>query len=600
MASSHFLLLVLVLCVFSVSADVFVSLDCGSSETYTDIENFIVWLGDEDYMSNGESYVVQSNNSVSHIMDTLRVFTSRNKNCYLIKVEKGGRVLIRASFNYGNYDGKSNPPSFSLQFDGNDWANVKTMSDQLVYYETIYVAKGEYLSVCLAQTVADQFPFISALEVRSLGSTMYDHVDDNHPLFLNRRIAYGSNQTIRYIDDPYDRLWVPGIPGNSLVSLTSDATDIDTTHEDQPPQEVLQNAISTANISNFVTLNMRFLPIDNVPIYMNMYFSEVTQLGPNQTRSFRIFKDTESFSDPILPPYGSFTQLFVSNLTVSPNTTFSIVPTTNSTLPPLINALEIFIVGDALTDGTNSQDVESLVSLQNEFEVLQDWSGDPCLPSPFTWDWLNCSSNDPPRITALYLNGFNLSGSLPDFSSMDALQTIDLSDNNLDGRIPDFLGTLPNLKELNLANNQFSGAIPDSVSNKNGLTIDISGNSDLCSTSDESCQTTDSSSSGDQPATRSANKSPKNKNRKKKNNLPIILGSTIPAFFLIWAIVGIFAILHYRSKVATTSAVNPGQTSGGNTPYGGAQGNNVDNIQMADKFDKDPEVAGQHESSTNV
>lgn len=596
MAASHFLLLVLALCVFKVSADVFVSLDCGSSETYTD-ENSIVWLGDEEYMSNGESYVVQSNNSVSHVMDSLRVFTSRNKNCYLIKVEKGGRVLIRASFNYGNYDGKSNPPSFSLQFDGNDWARVKTMSDQLVYYETIYVVKGDDLSVCLAQTLADQLPFISALEVRSLDSTMYTHVDSNHALFLSRRVAYGSNQTIRYMDDPYDRIWVPGIPGNSLESLTSDATNIiDTSQGDQPPQQVLQNAISTINSSDIIILNMRFLPIDDVPIYMNMYFSEVTQLGPNETRSFRIFKDSISFSDPILPPYGNFTQLFVSNLTVSPNTTFSIVPTSNSTLAPLINALEIFVVGDALTDGTNSQDVESLVSLQDEFEVLQDWSGDPCLPSPFTWDWVNCSSNDPPRITALYLSSFNLSGSLPDFSSMDALQTIDLSDNNLDGPIPDFLGTLPNLKELNLSNNQFSGSIPASLSNRNGLTIDISGNSDLCSTSDASCQNNNSSpSSGDQPATRSANKSRDNNNKKKKKNkLPIILGTTIPAFLLVWAIVGIFAILHYRSKMATTSAVNPGQTSGGNTPYGGAQGNNV---EMAEKFDK---VASQHENSTNV
>ncbi|MCD9560129.1 hypothetical protein HAX54_018603, partial [Datura stramonium] len=560
MASSHFLLLFLALCVFSVSADGFVSLDCGSSETYTD-ENSIVWSGDEEYMSNGESYVVQSNNSVSHVMDSLRVFTSRNKNCYLIKVEKGGRVLIRASFNYGNYDGKSNPPSFSLQFDGNDWAIVNTMSDQLVYYETIYVVKGDSLSVCLAQTLADQFPFISALEVRSLDSTMY-------------------------MDDPYDRIWVPRIPGNSIVSLTSDATNIiDTSQGDQPPQQVLQNAISTANSSDIITLNMRFFSIDDVPIYMNMYFSEVTQLGPNETRSFRIFKDSiESFSDPILPPYGNFTQLSVSNLTVFPNTTFSIVPTSDSTLPPLINALEIFIVGDALTDGTNSQDVESLVSLQDEFEVLQDWSGDPCLPSPFTWDWVNCSSNDPPRITALYLSNFDLSGSLPDFSSMDALQIIDLSDNNLDGPIPDFLGTLPNLEKLNLANNQFSGTIPASLSNKNGLTIDISGNSDLCSTSDASCQNNDSPpSSGDQPATRSANKSPNNNQKKKKNKLPIILGTTIPAFLLVWATVGIFAILHYRSKMANTSAVSQGQTSGGNTPYGGAK---VNNVQMAEKFDK--------------
>ncbi|KAM3303441.1 putative leucine-rich repeat receptor-like protein kinase [Capsicum chacoense] len=597
MTSSHFLLLVLALCVFCVSADVFVSLDCGSSEAYTDQENSIDWLGDEDYVSNGESYVVQSNNSISLVMDTLRVFTNRKKNCYLIdQVEKGGKVLIRASFYYGNYDGKSNPPSFSLQFDGNHWAKVTTMSDKLVYYETIYVVKGDYVSVCLAQTVRDQFPFISALEVRGLDSTMYSHVDSNYALFMRSRVAFGSNQIIRYTDDPYDRIWVPG---NSLVSVISDATVIDTSHGDQPPQKVLQNAISPTNSSNIITWNMSFLPIaSNVPIYMNMYFSEVTQLDSNQARSFMIFKDTESFSDPILPPYGNFTQLYVSNLTVSPDTTFSIVPTTNSTLPPLINALEIFIVGDALTDGTNSQDVENLVSLQKEFEVLQGWIGDPCLPSPYTYDWVNCSSNDPPRITALFLSGFNLSGSLPDFSSMDALEKIDLSDNNLDGPIPDFLGTLPNLKELNLANNQFSGPIPASLSDKNGLTIDTSGNSDLCSASNESCQNNDSSSTGNQSPTQSSNNKSPNKKKKKKNKLPIILGTTIPAFLLVWAIVGIFAILHYKNKVATTSAsVNPGQTSGSNSPYGGAQGNNAKDVQMAENFEK---VDGQHENSTNV
>lgn len=592
MASSYFLLLVLVLSVFSVSADVFVSLDCGSSEAYTDHETSIDWLGDVDYVANGESHVVPSNNSISHVMDTLRVFTSRTKNCFLIdEIEKGGKVLIRASFHYGNYDGKSNPPSFALQFDGNHWASVSTMSDQLVYYETIYVVKGDYLTVCLAQTEENQFPFISALEVRGLDSTMYSHVDDNHALFLRRRVAFGSNKTIRNTDDPYDRIWAPG-SGSSIETLTSDATTIDTSHGDQPPQQVLQNAISTNNSLSIISWNMNFLPIDNV-IYMNMYFSEVTQLDDNQTRSFRIFQDTESISEPILPPYEDFIQMYVSNVTVSPSTVFSVVRTTNSTLPPLINALEIFTTSNALTDGTNTQDVETLISLQKEFEVLQGWIGDPCLPSPFTYDWINCSSSDPPRITALYLSKFNLSGSLPDFSSMDALETIDLSNNNLDGPIPDFFGTLPNLKELNLANNKFSGPVPASLSNKNGLTLDTSGNSDLCSSSEESCQNNDSSSPGnDQPTTGSTNNN--NKKKKKKNNLPIILGTTISAFLLVWAIVGIFAILHYKNKRAATSLINPGQASGGSTPF-------VDRVQMSEKFEKNPEVtAHDNENSTNV
>ena len=45
--------------------------------------------------------------------------------------------------------------------------------------------------------------------------------------------------------------------------------------------------------------------------------------------------------------------------------------------------------------------VEGLVLLQETFSVLQEWTGDPCLPLSYTWDWVNCSSDDIPRVTAL-------------------------------------------------------------------------------------------------------------------------------------------------------------------------------------------------------
>lgn len=45
--------------------------------------------------------------------------------------------------------------------------------------------------------------------------------------------------------------------------------------------------------------------------------------------------------------------------------------------------------------------VDGLASLQGAFAVLKNWSGDPCLPSPYSWDWINCSSDPIPRVTAL-------------------------------------------------------------------------------------------------------------------------------------------------------------------------------------------------------
>ncbi|XP_041994218.1 probable LRR receptor-like serine/threonine-protein kinase At1g05700 [Salvia splendens] len=206
-----------------------------------------------------------------------------------------------------------------------------------------------------------------------------------------------------------------------------------------------------------------------------------------------------------------------SAIAISANTTFSLVPTNVSTLPPLFNALEIFQIPDnKLTDGTNKKDVEGLASLQERFKLLQSWTSDPCLPAPYTWDWIKCSLDPIPRVTALLLNGYGLSGSLPDFSSMDALQTIDVQNNNLRGHVPDFLGMFLNLKILNLADNKFNGSVPASLSTKKGLILrKVSGNPGLCA-SDVTCHISAASPTND-----------------KKKNILELLFVTITAFIFI-------------------------------------------------------------------
>lgn len=172
------------------------NIDCGASGTNTD-EYSLVWIGDDSLIQNGEAKTVQSGSNVDNVMSTLRVFFTRKKNCYTVGATKGEQVLVRASFFYGNYDQKSAPPTFDLQFDGNHWGTVETSSEDIVFYEAVYVAKGSETSVCVAQTAPNQFPFISALQVRSLGSNMYSHVDAQFALFLKARVAYGANTTIR-------------------------------------------------------------------------------------------------------------------------------------------------------------------------------------------------------------------------------------------------------------------------------------------------------------------------------------------------------------------------------------------------------------------
>lgn len=175
------------------------SIDCGASSSYID-DNLIRWQGDDTLISAGQSRTVRTINS-GHVVSTLREFTSGKKNCYVLGGEKGAKLLLRASFFYGNYDGKSSPPSFDIQIDGNDWATVVTNmnSENYVYHELTYVTKGDSISLCLVQTKSNQYPFISALEVRTLGSKMYKYFEADQALTLSGRHAFGALKTVRYM-----------------------------------------------------------------------------------------------------------------------------------------------------------------------------------------------------------------------------------------------------------------------------------------------------------------------------------------------------------------------------------------------------------------
>ncbi|XP_065012978.1 probable LRR receptor-like serine/threonine-protein kinase At1g05700 isoform X2 [Musa acuminata AAA Group] len=470
------LLPLLPLLVATVSA-VFLSIDCGSSESFIDESN-IKWVGDNSYIGHGRSFVFRNRGLLSRAMTTLRVFESRRKSCYRIDVSGGGRVLVRASFNYGNYDGKSFPPSFGLQFGANDWDTVVTSLDQPVSHEAIYVVSGDATSVCVALTLTNQFPFVSTIEVRSLEWSMYAHVDPSRALFLRRREAFGAQQIVRYEDDVYDRIWTPSIISNGLTVLASDTSFNVAALKDKPPALVLQTAVAPTQLSS-LSIPLAYLSTSTVPIYVNMYFSEMSELEATQMRSFEIYVDGVHVSAPVSPPYQDFIELSFANITANSNTAIELRPTADSTLPPIISAMEVFLVSAALSNGTNADDVNALGTLQRQFKVLRDWNGDPCLPFSYNWEWVRCSSDERPRITELNLSGFGLTGVLPNFGALTALETVDLHDNSLSGEIPDFLGNLPNLRKLNLAYNNFSGSIPSSLTQNTKLDLQVSGNQDL-------------------------------------------------------------------------------------------------------------------------
>ncbi|KAJ9178219.1 hypothetical protein P3X46_010119 [Hevea brasiliensis] len=483
MASHLPLLLLLLLSAMSTLCSAWnVSIDCGSSVPYVDFRS-VQWTGDDSFfMPNGKSQEFQVEHSYRELR-SLRAFFSEKRSCYSINATEDEKVLVRATFYYGNYDNISQPPTFELQLDGNFWAAVETEIDKEVRHEAIYYVKGDAISVCVAQMKTGQFPFMSALEVRSLATEMYAaRADKNVALFLQHRISFGIISAVRYPDDEYDRIWNPPnlLVDYTLVKREDDSIVVNSS--DQPPKAVLLGVI--LHLTKF---GFGRLPTVQVPIYMNMYFAAVDkeiEAYPPQKRSFLVFKDDLLLtSEPVVPYYNNVTELSFPNITASSASWFYLVPASNdnSTVTPTINALELFLVSDPLTR-TSSTDVEGLDALQGGFSILREWKSDPCLPKKDAWDWLNCSADVSPRVIALNLSGYGLSGPLPDFSSMDALEYIDLQNNNLTGNVPEFLGLLPNLKELNLSGNNFNGSIPRSLLNKN-ISFSWTGNKNLRITS---------------------------------------------------------------------------------------------------------------------
>lgn len=162
----------------------------------------------------------------------------------------------------------------------------------------------------------------------------------------------------RFPADPYDRQWpVDRMPMNGTIRVSGNANLESGLTTDYPPPAVLRSAVTAATPNATIQFNLGLSTKVNKSVYVNWYFSEVARLGPNETRMFSFYKDNEPITDPFSPPYENCTQKYTSNMTLSANNSLTLVPTENSTLPPLVNAMEVFIIGDfPLDNGTRTED----------------------------------------------------------------------------------------------------------------------------------------------------------------------------------------------------------------------------------------------------
>ncbi|XP_059645483.1 probable LRR receptor-like serine/threonine-protein kinase At1g05700 [Cornus florida] len=457
----------------------FISIDCGippQGSNYTDKTTGIRYTSDAGFVDTGESKAISSAVRNNYILEqqlfNVRSFPKGARNCYGLRPEggRGNKYLIRASFLYGNYDGKNQPPQFDLHIGVDYWDTVLLENSFSIWTnEIIHVPSTDYIYVCLVN-IDTGTPFISTLELRPLNILMYPTTNGSSLSYF-RRYDLGSTadkyQVVRYKDDVYDRMW-KSKNLDYLWKLNTTKT-IDSNGDGhgllQPPSKVM----STAAFPNISYDSLLFSWEPDSPsddqFYIYLYFAEVEVLKANETREFYIYLNDQLFyDDPVVPQYLSTFPVYrdFPHESSDGNFELSLRKTSTSTHPPILNAIELY-TAIQLHSQTDDIDVQAMMSIKSVYGLTRNWQGDPCVPQSYVWKGLNCSDNGarPARIISLDLSSSGLNGEIaPYISSLTMIQSLDLSNNSLTGQVPGFLSRLTFLKLLNLKGNNFTGSIP--------------------------------------------------------------------------------------------------------------------------------------------
>ncbi|CAM9004111.1 unnamed protein product [Rhodiola kirilowii] len=488
----------------------FVSLDCGGEESFTD-ELGLKWAPDAQMMFGQTARISVANETRKQYMTVRHFPADTRKYCYTLNVTPRTRYLVRATFLYGNFDSNNVYPKFDISVGPTHWSTI-VISDAntIEVIELIFLATESTESVCLYNGNTGE-PFISTLELRQFnGSAYYTQYENQFYLGVSARINFGaeSDAPVRYPDDPFDRIWASDTvkKANYLVDVAagteriSTALPIDINKDERPPVKVMQTAVVGRNGSLTYRLNLDGFPGFGWAV---TYFAEIEDLGPIESRKFRlVLPGNSDLSKPIVNiqenaqgKYRIYEPGFI-NITLPFVLSFKFAKTTDSTQGPLINAMEISKYVQKTDGSTDASVIAGVVSQYQSANWTQE-GGDPC--RPVSWSWVDCNSDPQPKIIAIRLSGMNLTGniplgltklsglaelwldgnslqsSIPDFSGCTSLKIVHLENNQLTGELPSYLGKLPNLQELYVQNNLLSGKVPKGLQSKN-LPTNYSGN----------------------------------------------------------------------------------------------------------------------------
>uniref|UniRef100_A0A0D3BJ67 Malectin-like domain-containing protein n=1 Tax=Brassica oleracea var. oleracea TaxID=109376 RepID=A0A0D3BJ67_BRAOL len=341
----------------------FISLACGlvpKETVYTEKSTNIIYESDANYIDSGLVGRINDANKTRLQQQywTLRSFPEGERNCYNFNLTANRKYLIKASFNYGNYDDLNRLPRFDLHIGPNKWTSVSFPGGRYgSNREMIHVLTQNRLQVCLVKT-GETTPFINSLEIRPLHNGTY--VTQSGSLILVSRVYFSPTPLfVRYDDDIHDRTWLP-YSDDQKVSIRTDLF-VNTSNFYDVPEVVAKTAAVPKNASQPLTLNWTLSEI-TAQTYIYMHFAEIHNLEANDIREFNItYNGGKNWFPYYRPRKLQMRTLYNPRALNSPDGkfNFSFVMTGNSTLPPLINALEIYNVLNFLQLDTSQDEGNS-------------------------------------------------------------------------------------------------------------------------------------------------------------------------------------------------------------------------------------------------
>ena len=104
-------------------------------------------------------------------------------------------------------------------------------------------------------------------------------------------------------------------------------------------------------------LDLYWVPDDPISQYhIYLHFAEIVMLNASQLRSFNVTIDGNDWYRSLVPSYLSTGTLYSPSVLPRGKYQFSIIKTQSSTLPPIINAVEIYSVKNLSQSATDQED----------------------------------------------------------------------------------------------------------------------------------------------------------------------------------------------------------------------------------------------------